>query len=257
MTDQEFDEQLTRFVEQFISLTDSDVRRLAIWTRELQGDQPESGREWRSAASREFNSVGDHPAQVAYDRALTSARDLLAQDARSVLAFDHLLSRLGDAAADRKVTVAFAWRGRRRALWGNRLGLFAGLGCLAFLALAIGVGLGGRHDQMAVLALIAFSCAAIAFMPYVAWPVSSPTEPEAREAIAGAIIATALQGRLSPSDYERLIDPWRRAIDVVPPVDPPLRWRTAVLAGRLGIAAMTGGGIAFFSLAFLQQLAGG
>ncbi len=255
MTDRTSTEEPTPFVERFTSLTDSDVRRLALWTRALLGDQPSSGREWRSAASREFNSVGRHRAEVAYDEAINEASILVARDVRLASSLDAFLTRLGDAAIRRQVTREFAWRGRRRALWVNRFGLVALIGCFAFLAGAIGAGLGGRDDLLAVMGLIAFGLAALGFIPYVAWPLSPPTELEARVALGGPILAIVLRDKLSPSAYQRLMDPWRRAIDTVPPADPPIRWRTAVLAGRIGIVAMTGGIMAVFSAAWLQQLA--
>jgi hypothetical protein len=255
MTDREDRDSSTRFVEQFTALTDRDIRRLAMWTQALQGDQPMNGREWRSAASREFNTVSRHPAAVAYDEALESAKTALDQDARAALSLDDLLTRLGEAATVRQVTPTFAWPGRRRALWSNRFGLVAIIGCVAFLAAAIGVGLGGRDDLLAVMGLIAFGLAALAFIPYVMGPLSPPTELEARAALIVPIIATALEDRLSPIAYQRLIEPWRRAIETDPAVDPPMRWRTAVLAGRLGIVVMTGGIMALFSAGWLQQLA--
>ena len=254
MTERASLESSTRFVQQFIALTDRDVRRLAMWTQALQGDQPMTGREWRSAASREFNTVSRHPAALAYDEALESAKTALDQDARAGLSLDDLLTRLGEAATDRQVTPTFAWPGRRRALWSNRFGLVAIIGCVAFLAGAIGAGLGGRDDLLAIMGLIAFGLAALAFIPYVMGPLSAPTEPEARAALIVAIIATALQDRLTSIAYQRLIEPWRRAIETVPALDPPTRWRTAVFAGRLGIVVMTGGIMALFAGGWLQQL---
>ena len=255
MTDRNSSEEPAQFVERFTSLTDPDVRRLALWTRALLGDQPSSGREWRAAASREFNSVGRHRAQVAYQEAIDEASVMLARDVRLAASLDALLSRLGDAATSRQVTRDFAWRGRSRALWLNRFGLVALIGCFAFLAGAIGAGLGGRDDLLAVMGLIAFGLVAVGLIPYVAWPLSPPTEIEARAALGGPILAIVLKEKLSPSAYELLIDPWRRAIDAIPPADPPMRWRTAVLAGRVGLAAMMGGVMVVFSAAWLQQLA--
>ncbi len=248
-------EEPRQFVERFTSLTDPDVRRLALWTRALLGDQPSSGREWRAAASREFNSVGRHPADVAFEAAIDEASVLLARDVRLASSLDAMLTRLGDAATSRKVTRDFAWRGRRRALWLNRFGLVALIGCFAFLAGAIGAGLGGRDDLLAVMGLIAFGLVAVGLIPYVTWPLSPPTEVEARVALGGPILAIVLKDQLSPSAYERLIEAWRRAINTTPPADPPMRWRTAVLAGRVGIAAMMAGVMAVFSAAWLQQLA--
>jgi len=246
-----------RFVAEFTALTDLDVRRLAMWTEALQGDQPANGRQWRSAASREFNSIARHPAAVAYDAALESAKTALEGDARAAWSLDDLLTRLGEAATVRQVIHTFAWPGRRRALWGNRFGFVAIIGCVAFLAGAIGAGLGGRDDLLAVMGLIAFGLAALASIPYLTGPLAAPTEPEARAALIVPIVATALRGGLSLSAYERLIEPWRRAIETIPAVNPPMRWRSAVFAGRLGIVAMTWGLMALFAAGWLNQLAQG
>ncbi len=245
-----------RFVAEFTSLTDLDVRRLAMWTAALQGGQPTTGREWRSAASREFNSIGRHPAELAYDGALESAKLAIELDTQAALSFADLLIRLGEAATARELTPTFAWPGRRRALWGNRFGLVAMVGCIAFLAGALGAGLGGRDDLLAVMGLIAFGLAALASIPYLTGPLAAPTEPEARNALIVPIIATALRDRLPLIAYERLMEPWRRAIETLPAVDPPMRWRTAVFAGRLGIVVMTWGAMALFSVGWLKQLAG-
>jgi len=165
MTDRTSSEDPALFVERFTSLTDPDVRRLSLWTRALLGDQPSSGREWRAAASREFNSVGRHRAEVAYDEAINEASILVARDPRLASSLEALLTRLGDAATSRHLTREFAWRGRRRALWVNRFGLVALIGCFAFLAGAIGAGLGGMDDLLALMGLIAFGLAAVGLIP--------------------------------------------------------------------------------------------
>ena len=107
---------------------------------------------------------------------------------------------------------------------------------------------------MAILALIAFGLAALGFVPYVAMPLLAPTDREARAALNVAVVTVALGQRLPRADYERLVEPWRMAIEQAPAVEPPRRWRTAICAGRLMVAAITFGAMAFLSIGFLQQV---
>jgi len=248
------DERRSRFASRFARLTDGDIRCLASWTAAVQEGRPGSGREWRAAAWRELNSVGDHPAAVAYRGSIRSAVALLRDDVRSIASLDDLVEELGEAAQREGLDLRLEWQGKRRSAWSLGLGLVALIACLAFLAAAAGTGFGGRRDLMAILALVAFGLAALGFVPYVAMPLLAPTDREARAALNVAVVAVALGERLPPADYERLVEPWRMAIEPVPVVEPPRRWRTAVAAGRLMVAAITFGAIAFLSIGFLQQV---
>lgn len=77
---------------------------------------------------------------------------------------------------------------------------------------------------------------------------------EARAALSVAVVAVALRERLAPADYERLIEPWRMAVEQVPATEPPRRWRTATFVGRLMLASITFGAMAILSIGFLQQV---
>ena len=248
------DEGTGRFVEQYAQMRDADVRRLAQWTKAVQGDRPATRREWWSAVSRELNSVGAHPAARTYQAARESVNRLIAEDARSALAVEDFVDRLNELARDRPWSIDFAWRGRRRSIWVLRFGLVAGLGCMAFLAGAIGMGLGGRRDVMSAMALIAFGLAGLLAIWYLVDVAVPPNEFEARAALSMAVAAMALRERLPTAEYEVLREPWRQAIEAVPPVDPPRRWRTAILGGRLLLVAISGGAGAIMAGGLLNQI---
>lgn len=245
---------LGRFAERFVRLTDADVRRLVDWTRAIQCDQPESGREWRAAVSRELNSIQPHPAEVAHRAALASLTRLIEEDARTAAAaqaLDVLVEQLIDATHK---PIHLEWSGKRRALWMIWFGVISLIAGVALIAAAIGVGLGGRRELMSILALIAFALIAVGFGPYVVMPLLPPTDGEARTALSVAIVTTALVELLPADDYALLITPWQRTMEVVGPISPPRRWKAAIVTGRLLVAGITFGAGAFLAAGFLQQL---
>jgi hypothetical protein len=243
------------FADRLVRITDADVKRLALWTRAVGGDRPKTRAEWRQAVSRELNSVRAHPAELKRRAALESLGKVIegnpARAEMGTRALDRLVAERIDA---RHRVLSVRWAGQAHAKWTIAFAIVVILTGVAFLAAAVGTGLGGRRELMSLLALIAFALIGIAMAPYVAMPLLPPTRNEGMAALWLSILATGVVELLPETEYRLLMEPWQQGVE-----DgelPPRSWATAVAAGRLLIAVITIAAGGYLAIGFLGQLRG-
>jgi hypothetical protein len=190
---------------------------------------------------------------VSYRAAVQGLRALLANDATALVRFGAVVEAIHGLAEGTTATFLDP-PGRRLARLTIWIGLSVVIGCLAFLAVAVGAGLGSRGDLMSRLALIGLALAGIAFPVYVVAPLLPPSRSATAAAALHALMAAALGDRLPDADRGRLLEPWRMAMERVPASDPPRSWRTAVVAGRFLLMLVSGGAMAIIGVVLLGQI---